>query len=342
MAQRPTPTARPGILRTKTGGGQTTTYSYDALGNLLGAWLPDGRSIAYVIDGLNRRIGKRVNGVLVEGLLYDGQLRPVAWLDGAGQVYARFVYGTHINVPEYMTTSAGTFRIVTDHLGSPRLIVNTSTGTIAQRIDYDEWGVVIFDTNPGFQPFGFAGGLYDRDTEFVRFGARDYDPRTGRWTNKDPVRFAGGVFNLYTYSANDPLRLIDPSGLDEIVYSLSAHTIVWRDDAGNVMATYNGISGPYGNGPLPSGYYVGSNLRSRTAAGMVCNRGTDSTVGFSLDLDPQFSTERTLLRIHPDEEPDGTAGCIGISCGDAQDLYSALGDYINVRGNQGIPVTVYP
>ena len=52
---------------------------------------------------------------------------------------------------------------------------------IAQRIDYDEWGNVLADSSPGFQPFGFAGGLYDRDTGLTRFDARDYDASTGRW-----------------------------------------------------------------------------------------------------------------------------------------------------------------
>ena len=34
------------------------------------------------------------------------------------------------------------------------------------------------------QPFGFAGGLYDAETKLVRFGARDYDAGTGRWTSR--------------------------------------------------------------------------------------------------------------------------------------------------------------
>ncbi len=206
-----------GDLRTKAAGGQTTTYSYDALGNLLGVVLADGRTIEYVVDGLNRRVGKKVNGAVVEGFLYDGQLRPVAWLDATGAVKATFVYGLHVNVPEYMTTASGTFRILTDHLGSPRLVMDTVSGAVAQRLDYDSFGQVLGDTSPGFQPFGFAGGLYDRDTGLVRFGARDYDPSVGRWTNKDPIRFAGGTTNLYEYVGNDPVSKTDPTGLCTII-----------------------------------------------------------------------------------------------------------------------------
>jgi RHS repeat-associated protein len=73
---------------------------------------------------------------------------------------------------------------------------------------------VIQDTNPGFQPFGYAGGLYDAATGLVRFGARDYDPSLGRWTAKDPVGLAGGSTNLYAYVRNRPTILRDPKGFD--------------------------------------------------------------------------------------------------------------------------------
>jgi RHS repeat-associated protein len=67
--------------------------------------------------------------------------------------------------------------------------------------------------NHGFQPFGFAGGLYDPDTKLVRFGARDYDAEVGRWTSKDPILFGGGQANLYVYVNGDPVNDNDPSGL---------------------------------------------------------------------------------------------------------------------------------
>ena len=97
-------------------------------------------------------------------------------------------------------------------------MLDAVSGTIAQRMDYDVWGRVLLDTNPGFQPFGFAGGLYDRDTGLVRFGARDYDPETGRWTAKDPILFEGGDANLYGYVESDPVNWVDPWGLDGGTY----------------------------------------------------------------------------------------------------------------------------
>jgi RHS repeat-associated protein len=202
-----------GELQTKTCADGTTAYDYDALGNLRHVGLPNGTQVDYLIDGLNRRVGKKVNGVLAEGFLYDGRLRPVAWLDGTGVVKATFVYGLHANVPEYMVQGTTTYRLITDQVGSVRLVVNISTGAVTERIDWDEFGNVLADSAPGTQPFGYAGGLRDVDTGLTRFGARDYDAVTGRWTAKDPLRFGGGL-SLYSYAGADPVNMVDPTGLD--------------------------------------------------------------------------------------------------------------------------------
>ncbi|PYM11846.1 MAG: hypothetical protein DME18_12835, partial [Verrucomicrobia bacterium] len=203
-----------GELKTRNAAGQVTSYQYDTLGNLVAVVLPDATRIDYLIDGLNRRIGKKINGTLAQGFLFVGPLRCLAELDGAGNLVSRFVYATRRNVPDYMIKGAATYRIITDYLGSPQLVVDVATGTVVQRIEFDEFGNVIADTSPGFQPFGFAGGLYDRDSKLVRFGARDYDPETGRWTAKDPSLFGGGDANLYAYSLNDPVNNIDNQGAE--------------------------------------------------------------------------------------------------------------------------------
>ena len=140
-------------------------------------------------------------------------LRPIARLKADNTLEATYYYGEKPNVPEAMDKGGKTYRIVSDQLGSVRLVIDSQSGEVAQQIDYDVWGKVINDTNPGFQPFGFAGGLYDQDTGLTRFGFRDYDAETGRWTAKDPILFNGGDSNLWGYAFNDPVNLIDPAGL---------------------------------------------------------------------------------------------------------------------------------
>jgi RHS repeat-associated protein len=198
-----------GEVRTKTdtATGAVTTYGYDGFGNLRRVDLPDGRMIQYAIDGLGRRIAKKINGAIVRRWTYRDPLTPVAELDAAGGVVSRIVGG------EYLVKGGVTYRIVKDHQGSPRMVVNSATGAIAQRMDFDEFGIVRSDSAPGFQPFGFAGGLYDPDTGLVRFGVRDYDADVGRWMAKDPILFSGGQANIYAYVANDPINRRDPTGL---------------------------------------------------------------------------------------------------------------------------------
>jgi RHS repeat-associated protein len=202
-----------GDLQRKIVGTDTTEYTYDALGNLTRVELPNGTVIGYVLDAMNRRIGKTVNDTLVRAWLYQGKLTPVAELDGSGNVVSRFVYATGVNVPDYVVRGDSTYRLIRDHLGSVRVVVNVASGTIAQRVSYDEFGIETENTNPGWQPFGYAGGLSDSQTGLVRFGARDYDPGIGRWTAKDPIGFGGDQENLFAYAHSDPINYTDPTGL---------------------------------------------------------------------------------------------------------------------------------
>jgi len=206
-----------GGLATKTTPSGTTNYTWNALGELTDVTLSDGTVIHYLYDGMGRRVGKEKNGTLVAGYLYAGS-RIVAETDATGQVAERFVYVTRVNVPDYMVTysggsATGTYRIVYNQVGSVREVIDATTGVVAQQIDYDVWGNITNDTNPGFQPFAFAGGLYDSDTDLVHFGARDYDPETGRWISRDPILFAGGDPNLYRYVVDDPVNGFDRLGL---------------------------------------------------------------------------------------------------------------------------------
>lgn len=196
-----------GTVSTKTDvtSGDVTTYVYDELGNLQTVGFPDGRTIEYVMDAQNRRIGKKIDGTLVKGWLYRDSMSPVAELDGSSRVITQFVYGTSASVPSYFVKNGVAYKVIADRVGTPREIVDVSSGVIVQALMVDEFGRTISDSARGFQPFGFAGGLYDPDTGLLRFGARDYDPDVGRWTAPDPIGFRGRQANLFVYVGNDPI-----------------------------------------------------------------------------------------------------------------------------------------
>jgi RHS repeat-associated protein len=125
-------------------------------------------------------------------------------LDAQAEQFA-FAMTPRKSSPHRLDTTAG----VVTHFA----YADAHSGAVAKSLDNDAFGRVLSETGAGFQPFGFAGGFYDADTKLVRFGVRDYDPGMGRWTNKDPIGIAGGDTNVYAYGGNDPVDLVDPSGL---------------------------------------------------------------------------------------------------------------------------------
>ncbi|MBC8233690.1 putative Ig domain-containing protein [bacterium] len=202
-----------GFLTTKTQGTDVTTYDYSSRGELLSVSLPDGKFIEHIHDALGRRIAKKVNSVTVEKYLWQGLTRLLAVYDGGDNLLMRFEYADG-RMPVAMTKGGFTYYLTYDQVGSLRVVADAA-GNVVKRIDYDSFGNIINDTDPAFEaPFGFAGGLHDRDTGLVRFGFRDYDPDVGRWTAKDPILFAGGDMDLYGYCINNPVTFIDLDGTE--------------------------------------------------------------------------------------------------------------------------------
>jgi RHS repeat-associated protein len=78
-------------------------------------------------------------------------------------------------------------------------------------------------------------GSYDPDTQLLRFGARDYDPSTGRWLAKDPVRFDGGL-NYYGYVNSDPVNYFDRDGL-KVEYASQAADRALRPHVKTIVST---------------------------------------------------------------------------------------------------------
>jgi RHS repeat-associated protein len=201
---------------------------------LLSVNLPDGGLIEYVYDPLGRRIAKKVNGNIVEKYFWKGKTTLLAIYDGNDNLLMRFMYAD-ARVPLAMTKDGLNYYLSYDQVGSLRLVTDTF-GNVVKEIDYDSFGNVLADSDPTFTvPFGFAGGLYDVDTQLVHFGARDYNPDTGMWTAKDPIGFEGGDTDLYGYvdSVGKPLTRTNISGYPDLVRVATLETNLYSYSGNN-------------------------------------------------------------------------------------------------------------
>jgi len=165
----------------------------------------------------------------------------LAVYDGSDTLIARFEYGTG-RLPVCMTQGSDTYYFAYDQVGSLRGIFNSS-GSLVHEIRYDAWGNILFETDSSglCVPFGFAGGMQDRDTSLVLFGFRDYDSGTSRWTTLDPIGFSSGDVHLYGYCAGDPVNITDFLGL-------------WSWDGGWIQYGVGGLFGFYGGTVAASGW----------------------------------------------------------------------------------------
>ena len=188
------------------------TLVYSARGELLER-TAGGNTVAYAYDGYGRRVGRKNGSENWSQYLYaDPQnAYPVTATRDPGGVLTTYHYDDFGHLFAFQR-GGDWYYVATDQVGTPR-VVSDATGNIIKTLDYDSYGVLIADSNPGFDlPIGFAGGISDRVTGLVRFGARDYDPAIGRWTAKDPILFESGQMNLYAYVTNNPITNTDPEG----------------------------------------------------------------------------------------------------------------------------------
>ncbi len=111
------------------------------------------------------------------------------------------------------SSGSASYFYVHDALGSVIELVN-SNGIPAERYIYDPFGNVTIRSNAGRiveNPYLFTGREFDAESGLYHFRARAYDPRIGRFLQRDPTGFEGGT-NLYEYAHNNPTNYIDPDG----------------------------------------------------------------------------------------------------------------------------------
>ncbi len=118
---------------------------------------------------------------------------------------------------------------LTDALSTVRDLVDDD-GEVLASYEFDEYGQrLATNENGASSPKTFVGGLSVQDevadTGLMLMGHRFYDPSLGRFLNRDPIGFAGGL-NLFGYSGNNPLRFVDAAGLQPYAPPSPAETLI--------------------------------------------------------------------------------------------------------------------
>jgi RHS repeat-associated protein len=144
--------------------------------------------------------------------LYDG-LQAIAEYNTAGALLRRYVPGAGLDEHLAWYEGSGTADrrwLIQDDLGSVVAVTNASGASLSINA-YDEYGAPAA-ANSGLS--GYTGQMYLAQAGLYHYRARAYSPALGRFLQTDPIGMAGGM-NLYAYTDNDPVNLIDPLGLQE-------------------------------------------------------------------------------------------------------------------------------
>ncbi len=187
----------------------TTTYTWDARNRLVSLSGP-GTSATFQYDPLGRRPRKVVSGATTD-FLYDG-VNPVQELSGA-TVLANLLTGPGVDEYFTRTDAGGTHTFLTDALGSTLALTDT-TGAVQTQYTYEPFGATTASGPTNANPFQYTG-REDDGTGLYYYRARYYHPGLQRFISEDSIGLVQGTTNLYTYVSNNPLRFVDPRGLQE-------------------------------------------------------------------------------------------------------------------------------
>lgn len=337
---------------TQVAGPVVKTYLYDAAGNptsdgvITFTWdaanrlnkIASGKggsavSASYLYNGFGQRLIKTAN-VLTNApwrYVYDEAGHLIGEYDKNNVVLQETVWLGDTPVAVVKKTAPSTYTIYfvqTDHLNTPRVILNSANTPIWRWDNSDAFGVGSPDEDPDkdtvkfeYNP-RFPGQYFDKETNLHYNGFRDYEPRTGRYVEADPMGLWGGD-NVYTYGLNNPLSFIDPLGLE-------AGVTIWQpvgwgsSSFGHVSTDINGTTysyGPNGMTTLPTKDYREKN-----------NFRDGAEVKLKLTPQQEAALKRCLSK------PQGDYSSTGNNCGSPpQRCLKELG--IDT-GNQTLPVSL--
>jgi RHS repeat-associated protein len=210
-------------------GGNTATFSYDAF----------GRRVSKAVLGTSTTFGFDGSNAVQESIA--GSNNATSLMGGIDEVFQR-------------TDSAGARSFLADALGNT-LAQTDSAGAIQTAYTFEPFGRTTVTGSSSTNSFAYTGRELDT-TGLYFYRARYYSPVFQRFLSEDPAGFQGGI-NTFSYVSNNPVRYVDPSGLNQ------------SDPGGAQPCTINGEPGfcatrtsppdwGWGDPPAPGGGGVGT------------------------------------------------------------------------------------
>jgi RHS repeat-associated protein len=204
------------------------TYAYDANGNTTSG---DGTR-TYKYDAENRLVEiDYVGSTAKSQFAYDGMGRrtvDVETASGGGTTTTRYLWcGSSICQTrngsdtvlrrdlaegELNVSTSQKLVYMTDQIGSARDVLDATTGNLVQSYDYTPYGAVARSNGSTPTDYQYAGLMYHSASGLLMSATRFFDPVTGRWINRDPIREDAGP-NLYAYTDANPIMWTDEEGL---------------------------------------------------------------------------------------------------------------------------------
>lgn len=234
-------------LQTVTSTAGTTTYTYNAL-NQRARKAGAAGSYNYIFDQRGTLLGETANGGTTLNTLY-------IWLQGE---------------PIGIVRSGNLHLVFNDHLGRPNKVTTPSKTVVWSALNKAFERVVSLDTFGGLN-FGFPGQYWDQESALFYNINRYYDPRTGRYTQSDPIGISSGA-NTYTYVGGDPITQVDPLGLAYFALRplqgfpwLGPFSDNPLDNAANTAIAHEQLFFEDGKSPANIGFFGDSKLKTETS-----------------------------------------------------------------------------
>ncbi len=246
---------------------QLVAYGYES--RVTGITYPNSSTNSFTYNGLDTRVGKT-----------DSAGTKTFRRDGAYVTDPVLSDGSTTFTPGVSTRNGTTTKLQhEDYLGT-NVRQTDSSQTVSSNRRYDAFGMLMGSTGAQSGPFGFAGGYgyqADADSGLMLLGHRYYDPSTGRFLTRDPIKHGP---NWYAYANNNPTSFVDPEGLKP----------------GDKYATSDAAAIAAGEG--------GRNFTDKTGfeAGGWIYRNADGTWSYTM------VTDGNPVGVHPGPQPPNASG----------------------------------